>query len=80
MENNKKDSIIFNTLLLNIIEEDNSDLALKVISNPNLDGKELSQLIYASLRGTIVNKTTGETVKISNKLLMAAMLNKINQI
>jgi hypothetical protein len=77
MENNR---VILNTCLLKVAEEIDPELAVKAISDPNLDGRELSEILTASLMGTLVDKTTGEPVKISNKVLMAGILNKLNQI
>ena len=76
----EKDRVIFNTILLKVAEEVDPELAVEAISEPNLDGKELSEVLYASLMGRLVNKTTGETVKLNNKTLMAGFVNKINQI
>lgn len=69
-----------NATMLKALEEVDKDMAIRVISEPNLDGKELSELIECSLLGKIVNKHTGEPMKLSNETMMAGLRNKLNQI
>jgi len=66
--------------MLKALEEVDEDLAIKAVSEPNLNGEELNEIITTSLMGNIVNKKTNEPMKLSNKVLGAAMLNRINQI
>lgn len=59
-------------------KEDGTDNAIKVISDPKLDRKELAALLEDSLMGRVVNKETGEAVKMSKETFMAGCLNLIN--
>ena len=78
MEGEKR--IFNNSTALKALEEVDETLAIKVASDPNLDGKELSEMLTASLMGNIVNKETGEPMKLSNKVMMAGILNRMNQL
>ena len=69
-----------NTTMVKALEEVDEKLAEQVMSDPNLDGKELSEVLQASLMGEIVNKHTGEPIKLSNKVMMAGFRNKLNQL
>jgi hypothetical protein len=69
-----------NATMLKALEETDKGKAIQAISNPNLDGNELSELIECSFLGKIVNKHTGEPMKFSNEVLMAGLRNKLNQI
>lgn len=69
-----------NTTMVKALEEVDEKLAEQVMSDPNLDGKELSEVLQASLMGEIVNKNTGEPMKLSNKVMMAGLRNKLNQL
>lgn len=69
-----------NALMLKVLEETDKDKAIEAISNPNLDGKELSELLECSLLGKIVNKDTGKPMEFSKEVVMAGLRNKLNQI
>ena len=69
-----------NTTMVKALEEVDEKLAEQVMSDPNLDGKELSEVLQASLMGEIVNKNTGEPMKLSNKVMMDGLRNKLNQL
>ena len=69
-----------NATMLKALEDVDKDKAIEAISNPNLDGKELSELIECSMLGKIVNKHTNEPMKFSNDVLMAGLRNKLNQV
>jgi len=77
MKNIKR--IYNNTTAMKALEDVNEDLAIKVISDPNLDGEELSEILEASMMGKIVNKNSKQPMKLSNKVLMAGLLNKFQQ-
>ena len=66
--------------MMQAIDEVDQKLAIEVISDPQLDGTELSSLLATSLMGSVVNKETGEPVKLSNEVMMAGMLNRMNQL
>ena len=82
---NKKNNIvekkqISQTLIVKAIEEINENLAVEVISNENIDGQELSQILTDSFMGDIIDKDTKKTIKLSNKVLMVGILNRMNQL
>jgi len=78
--NEKQNRMYNNATMLKALEEVDKDKAIEAISNPNLDGKELSELIECSMLGKIVNKHTNEPMKFSNDVLMAGLRNKLNQV
>jgi hypothetical protein len=69
-----------NTRLLKALEEVDKDLAIEAISNKELNGRELSEILETSLRGTIVDKETGEPLKLDREVLMAGLRNRFFQI
>ena len=69
-----------NTTIVKALELVDDKLAEQVISDPNIDGEELSEVLQVSLMGEIVNKHTGEPIKLSNKVMMAGFRNKLNQL
>lgn len=78
--NEKQNRMYNNATMLKALEEVDKDKAIEAISNPNLDGKELSELIECSMLVKIVNKHTNEPMKFSNDVLMAGLRNKLNQV
>lgn len=78
--NEKQNRMYNNATMLKALEEVDKDKAIEAISNPNLDGKELSELIECSMLGKIVNKHTNEPMKFSNDVIMAGLRNKLNQV
>ncbi len=69
-----------NATILKALEEVDEAKAVELISTPNLDGDELSELLECSMLGLIKNKDTGEPMKFSNKVVMAGLRNKLNQV
>ena len=69
-----------NTTIVKALELVDEKLAEQVISDPNIDGEELCEVLQVSLMGEIVNKHTGEPIKLSNKVMMAGFRNKLNQL
>lgn len=69
-----------NFTMMQAIDEVDRKLAVEIISDPQLDGTELSSLLTTSLMGNVVNKKTGEPAKLSNEVLVAGMLNRMNQL
>lgn len=78
--NEKQNRMYNNAIMLKALEEVDKEKAIEVISNPNLDGKELSELLECSLMDKIVNKHTNEPMKFSNDVLMTGLRNKLNQV
>ena len=78
--NEKQQRIYDNATMLKALEEVDKDKAIQVISEPNLDGKELSELLECSMLGKIVNKDTGKPMQFSNEVMMAGLRNKLNQV
>jgi 5S rRNA maturation endonuclease (ribonuclease M5) len=69
-----------NTTAMKALEQVDEELAVKVLSDPDLDGKELSEILTTSLMGHIVNRDTKEPMKLSNKVMAAGILNRIKQL
>lgn len=79
MENQKNmDSTTFNTIALKALEQTDEKLAVQVISNPDLDGKELSGILDKQFLDKINN--TNEHLQLSNTVLMAGLRNRLIQI
>jgi hypothetical protein len=71
-------STTFNTIALKALEQTDEKLAVQVISNPNLDGKELSAILDKQFLDKINN--TNEHLQLSNTVLMAGLHNRLIQI
>jgi hypothetical protein len=69
-----------NTTAVKALEQIDEELAIKALSDPNLDGTELSEILTTSLMGHIVNKETKEPMKLSNKVMAAGILNRMQQL
>lgn len=78
--NEKQNRMYNNATMLKALEELDKDKAIQVISEPNLDGKELSELLECSMLGKIVNKDTGKPMKFSKEVMIAGLRNKLNQV
>ena len=76
----KKEERLVNFQLVKALEEVDSEMANKVITDPNLDRKQLAGVLEDSIMGNVLNKKTGEPVKLTNKTVMGGLLNLINQI
>lgn len=74
---NTHDKTKFNLVLLTTLEDVDKSKALEVISDPLLDGKELSALLEASMLEEFVDKNTNKPLKLSNEVIMAGLRNKI---
>lgn len=69
-----------NTIAVKALEQVDEELAVKALSDPNLDCEELSEILTTSLMGHIVNKDTKEPMKLSNKVMAAGLLNRMQQL
>lgn len=69
-----------NTTLIKTIEEIDENVAIEMISNPNLDGTELSEVLNSHFCKTIKNKNTNESLQLSNKVVLAGLFNRLNQL
>lgn len=76
----KKKRAYNNTTMMKALEHVDEDKAIEAISSPNLDSEELCEVLETSIMGKIVNKDTGKPMKLSDKIVMAGLLNRINQI
>lgn len=76
----KNQNLINNFTVVKVFEEIDEDFAVQVISNPDIDGNDLSEMLSASIMGNIKDKNTKESVKLSNKVLMNGLLNRMNQL
>lgn len=77
---NNNDRMYNNATMLKALEEVDKDKAIHAISNPNLDGQELSELLECIMLGKLVYKDTGKPIQFSNELIIAGLINKLNQI
>lgn len=70
----------FNFTLVKALEEVDKEKAVELISSPGLDRKQLAGVLEDSIMGKVLNKKTGEPVKLTNEVVMKGLLNLINQI
>ena len=75
-----KNRTIHNTLIVKALEKVEPELAVALVSDPKLDGTELSEILTASLMETITDSETGEPVTLSNKVMAAGLLNRMEQL
>lgn len=68
----------FNTIALKALEQTDENLAVQVISNPNLDGKELSGILEKQFSDK--HNKTNEHLQLSNTVLMAGLHNRLIQL
>jgi len=76
----KRERIYNNFTMLKALDEVDNNLAIQVISDPNLDGKELSELLECSILGSIRYKESGKPMQLSNEVIISGLRNKLNQI
>jgi len=69
-----------NFTALYAVQEVDELMAIEIVSNPDLNGEDLSELLTCSIMGTIINKETKKPLKLSTKVMQAAMLNKFEQL
>jgi hypothetical protein len=74
------DNTYDNFTALKALEEIDKEKAIQVISDPLLDGQELSEIIECSLLGKIVDRTSGDPIKLDNTTMMAAIRNRFKQL
>lgn len=75
-----KEQTANNVLMLKALEEiGQSETAVLVVSDPNLDGRELSELLECSIMGKIKYKD-GTPLKLSNTTVMAGIRNRMQQL
>lgn len=79
-KNERQERMYNNFTALKALEEIDEEKAVQVISVPDLDGQELSDILECGLLGKIVNKVSGQPLKLSNKVMMAGLRNKLNQV
>lgn len=61
-------------------EEIDINLAIAMVSNPEVDGKELSSVLNAHLTKSIVSKKIGEPMQLDKKVVAAGIRNRFLQI
>jgi len=69
-----------NTTLVKAVEEIDENAAIEMMSNPNINGQELSEVLNAHFCKEIKDKETGEPLQLSNKVVMAGIRNRFNQL
>jgi hypothetical protein len=76
----KNERLYNNLTMLKALEEVDIDKAIEALSNPNLDPSELTEIIEGSMMGKIVFKESQEPLKLDNRIIMAGIRNRFNQI
>jgi hypothetical protein len=69
-----------NFCALKALDEVDTNKAVLAISNPNLDRKELSEVLQASMTGDFVYVKDGSKASLSPTVLMAGLRNLLYQI
>lgn len=69
-----------NFTLMKALELEDENLAIKIISAEDLDGKELSGILATHFSKSIKSKKTGQPLQLSNKIIVAGLLNRMNQL
>ena len=59
-------------LLIKTIDKVDIDRAIQIITDPDIDTQELSDLIKMSITGTIIDKNN-KAIKLSTKLVLTAI-------
>jgi hypothetical protein len=77
---NKRERAYNNTTAVKALEQVDEELAIKALSDPKLDGEELSEILTTSLMGHIVNKKSNKPMNLSNKVVMAGIVNRMQQL
>lgn len=65
--------------MVKALEQTDEELAIKVMSDPELDRKDLDKVLTASLMGHVINKKTKEPLKLSTKVMQAGFLNLLDR-
>lgn len=71
---------INNFILLKTIEDVDENDAIEIVSNPNLDGKELSEILDVHFSKKLKYKDGGKPLQLNNKVVVAGMLNRLQQL
>ena len=79
MNDNTK-RILNNFTIVKALDDVDQAKAIELMSNPDLDGKELSEILECGLTGKFVDKTTQEPLKLSKEVMMAGIRNRFSQI
>jgi len=58
-----------NFTALYAVQEVDELMAIEIVSNPDLNGEDLSELLTCSIMGTIINKETKKPLKLSTKVM-----------
>jgi hypothetical protein len=66
--------------MLKALNDVDEEKAILLMSNPHMDNEELTALVDCFLRGLLIDKESNEPLKISNKVTMAGIRNKMNRI
>jgi hypothetical protein len=75
-----KNQALHNTLILKALEKVDLEKAVQIVSDPNLDSTQLSEILSASLMGNIKDSETDEPLTLSNKVMAAGLLNRMEQL
>ena len=64
-----------NLTTLKMLENTDEKLAVKIVSSPNIDREELSEIIESSIAGNFSCKETGQILQLNDNTIMSAMTN-----
>ena len=73
MKNKSKDRVYLNLTMLKALEDTDQKLVNKMLNQPNLDRKEISAVIEASIMGKYIFKKTGKSLQLNNETTMVGM-------
>lgn len=79
----KQQRIYNNLIMLKALQDVHEETAIKVMSCPNLDGRELSEILEWSMLGHIKLQEKDGTIfplSLNSEVTMAGIKNKMNQI
>jgi hypothetical protein len=66
--------------IIKALELVDEDLAIELMSDPDLDKRDLSIILNTGLMGAVVDKKTKKPLKLSNKVMQAGLLNLLKRI
>lgn len=72
-----KNKVYDSLTAIKALEQTDEKLAIKFVSQPNINMRELSAIIEASIMGEFIFKKDGRPLKLSHTVIMAAMSNVI---
>lgn len=69
-----------NMTLVKTVEEIDESAAIEMMSNPDIDEQELSEVLNCHFCKLIKDKDTGEPLQLNIKVVMAGLVNRMKQL